>query len=636
LRPELVDFNASGLAYRIPISTGIQLGSPVSLLLQTSEKNRVAHLITRVQSLAAEGHGKLRVGGRIEGTLPLPQSGRFVPAEGDVVRVTARDQEEKILSAIGRYSDVGTLTIKGGPETEVSVRRAPEDRTTYGIYLSSPVGGFPDDSMARLQLSVHGAHFIIDGRLRIDDQGFVYLAAPFSICSVSRRLCDRVSLMGEPAVVHWRHPLDPGRELSATVEDLSPHGLLVAVPANSFALPPIGESPLTLHIRGERIDLDGELAHLVTDGHSIRFGLRTRARDPRQGTRIAHICRSIQFPTLAPRASASSEAVRRLFVDSGYLGLRKQTHPPEERQTPITNEFVSLDTVHEDPNGALLGHLSCLRVYGDTWMYHQLATVGQSPSSRVGRRALYLDLSNFVPFLGGDSWYSFAYFDRSKVWHKRLFEDFVAWVGSESLATMVPFDRFEVDSAGVDGALLPANISIGGLQSSEAPAAAALVSRLISPLAVRAMDLSEPLIARDLRCASMYAAMGLERGRHPIALRIGGRLAGVAMCEVGSRGISMFNLLNMAQIFLESDTAPEAQAALFSFVRSFYARRGVYDPIVSAPPGTLREAPRVGLALAETMGAFVVSAEGFKQYRNFLRLHLGLYVHDRAEPSRRS
>jgi hypothetical protein len=631
LQPELVDYNSHGLAFRVPASAPLAVGTNVSLVLQTGRAVPLVQLIARVGSLTRQA-GTLRVGGSIEDAKPVSRQGLWLPSTGDVVRVAATEQYRHVLSWVRRHGAPAMFLCRS-TQVAANLHPVPREVNVGSVHVELPVGtDLTGAEWASVAFSIHGARFALDGALRCDEAGRIFLGPPLELRSLSRRRCDRVLVEAEEAVVRWRHPLDPTQEVSAPAHDLSPHGVGILSPAVTALLPPAGRSPLTLAVRGELLQLDGELAHVSQEGPLVRFGFHTTARGAGAAIRIAHLCRSVRFPKLSARASAPRDAVDGLLRESGYMGLCKQARPPAEWHQPITDESISLDTIQREPDGSLIGHLSCLRVYGSTWMYHQLATVGQSQISRACRRALYLDTANFVALLGGDTWYSLAYFDRSKPWHRLLFGEFIEWVGSESLAVIAPLDRFEGDHNLRDTAEPPAGLSMGKLTTAEAANATALIAKSLPLLALEALDLSEPLVAQSLRCARRYALAGRERDRYPLALRDGGRLVGLAMCETGSAGLSLFNLLNMAQVFIEPNVCGEAQVSFLRYVRLFYELRGIADPVVVAPPGVLTHAKAAGLTLAETMGAIVISAEGFKQYRNFLSFHLGRHARLRSPP----
>jgi hypothetical protein len=103
----------------------------------------------------------------------------------------------------------------------------------------------------------------------------------------------------------------------------------------------------------------------------------------------------------------------------------------------------------------------------------------------------------------------------------------------------------------------------------------------------------------------------------------------VALCEVGSRELSIFNLFNMAQLFVatgRSRPSVAAQLRLLAAVRGLYAARGEHNPMIVAPPGTVDAALEPGTFLAETMGMIAWSGRALRQYENFINYQFGAQI----------
>jgi hypothetical protein len=163
---------------------------------------------------------------------------------------------------------------------------------------------------------------------------------------------------------------------------------------------------------------------------------------------------------------------------------------------------------------------------------------------------------------------------------------------------------------------------VGAPRPEELTQAVALIRAYLPPLVASALDIrAEGLVADALN--QDYRTTRYERGRRALVLRVAGEVAGVALCEVGSRELSIFNLFNMAQLFVLPNTPVDAQLALLGAVRAFYAARGERNPMIVAPPGTLAASQEPGTVLAETMGMIVWSGRALRQYENFIKYQFG-------------
>jgi hypothetical protein len=618
LRPELVDFNAKGIAFEISDAVTLPIGALIPLLLRTERMTPVANVVLCV-SHAARRHGKLRIGGSIQDVIPAERSKARPEELGDLVTISTATSARVLLG----ISRAATEVIFTSPVHKLAlpVQPTPEDGAPGRLYTDVP-GHVTDEGpiTGRIHFAIHGAAFSADCTLGKDERGRAFLVLHPTVISTSRRRGDRVELGQGEAIIRWSHPLDPAVQLSAPVHDLSLGGVGVVGPV---PFPPGARAPMTLEVGGEPFRLEGDVRHLSNQGSRLHMGIRTSFFDARDEVRIAHICRRARFPRLVTRSAVPADAVATLLRASGYLGLRPDADGPAPFVHTTASAQLAVDTVQRKADGSLMGHISCLHVYRRTWLFHQLATLGHSAELNDCRRALYLDVVDWVSLLAGTDGYALAYYDRSKAWHKRFFEGFVAWANSDALAVVAPLDRFE-QSATRESIEPPSDaMSVSPLRTAEAAQAAALVARSLPRLTIEAMDLTEPFIAHDLTCGSLYRDEGYERGRCAFALHAGERLVGLALCEVGSRELSLFNLLNVAHVFVEPEIGAAAEGVLLAQVRAFYERRGIADPMVVSPPGLLAHVQAAGLRLAETMGAIAISAPGLKQYRNFLLYQFG-------------
>jgi hypothetical protein len=147
-------------------------------------------------------------------------------------------------------------------------------------------------------------------------------------------------------------------------------------------------------------------------------------------------------------------------------------------------------------------------------------------------------------------------------------------------------------------------------------------------LATKTLDIHPSTLQTDALHPS-YRNSRYVRRREVLSLRVDGEFCGVALCEVGSRDISLFNLFNMAFVFLRTgEHAPSvaAQLALLTQVRALYTAGGEHNPLIVAPAGTLAAAQEPGTVLAETMGMILKSGRALRQYESFLNYHFGRYA----------
>jgi hypothetical protein len=339
---------------------------------------------------------------------------------------------------------------------------------------------------------------------------------------------------------------------------------------------------------------------------------------------LVRIHRLIRFPKLRDRGELDSDRVIELFRASHYLDLRdcESGEPTDAWCCPDFAGDLSIDTIYRAQDGALLGHVSVTRAYSRTWLGHQLATLKGHPESFDCRISLYGHFASTPSSIDGQDVYLLGYYDRSKRWHQLFFESFVDWLADPSEVAIVPFDRYEPQVAGeasVELELDPDDrVDIHRARADELDALAELVRSRMPALARAAFDLdADKLDARFLH--PEYEAQAVTRGREAFAIHEQGELVGVALVEQGSPHLSLFNLLNLAQLYFTDAASRAAKARAFRFVRRRYAQRGILDPILVTQPGGNDHPGDAGMHLAETMGCIIWSGRSLAQYQSYVR-----------------
>lgn len=318
---------------------------------------------------------------------------------------------------------------------------------------------------------------------------------------------------------------------------------------------------------------------------------------------------------LTLRRNLPAEAVRGLFTRSGYLGLR-----PSCALSPawlgLDADSVSQDLLYVGRDGQPVGHVSVTRAYGSTWLGHQIAMRRDHAEQIQARSALYQAFASLPTQLDGDEARLLGYFDPTLRWHQRFFTSFADGV-SDDLAMVVPWDRFERQAE----TPLPSDPEFDGvvepLRSCDLCAASEIARRQLPTLMSDALALTpETLLSPNLHPA--YPAAGIGRSRTAFALKQHGRLIAIALCELTDSSLSVFNLMNLAQVFATSEASAPGLLALQNQVRRFYASNDIAYPLLVAPAGRFDGAADPAVHLEETMGCIVWSAQGLRAYRAFL------------------
>lgn len=336
---------------------------------------------------------------------------------------------------------------------------------------------------------------------------------------------------------------------------------------------------------------------------------------------LVRLYRVLRFPQLFDRGALERKDVVDLFERSRYLALREteQVVPSEAWCCPDFASDLTIDTIYRADDGALLGHVSVTRAYSRSWIGHQLATLKGHPESAASRHALYRHFACAPLLSDGEHCNLLGYYNRELRWHQLFFESFVDWVGDDSQAVVTEFDRFEPLSHELEAPGEPQDdVVVEHLHPLDTELAVQLVAEQLPPLAVQALDIDRAHLQSDA-LHSHYRERGVERSRQVLVLWESDELVAVALCETGSRHLSLFNLFNMGQVYLRPGrTSRAGRAALLRAVRSFYATRGTNDPVLVAPPGSFDHPEDAGLRREETMGCIIWSGRSLLQYQSFI------------------
>jgi hypothetical protein len=349
----------------------------------------------------------------------------------------------------------------------------------------------------------------------------------------------------------------------------------------------------------------------------VELGLKLHADGPSQlsDTLLANL-----FPRMTLRRHLPERSMVELFERSGYLKLREGCIPCPA-WLRLSADAVTRDFVYMSSGSEPIGHGSITRAYRHTWIAHQVATLSHHPETFDARRDLYLAMNLVPTLMDGSAAHLIAYYDRSRSWHKALFEEFERSVDAPLVTVTTGLCRFERDNVPLELApVLTEDTQIDIARPGDLAAVTSLARSWLPSLLADALDLfPSSLQSADLHTA--YRENGLVRERTVLVARHRGQIVAAALCEHTSRELSLFNILNIAYLFVASTDVPaELQRALQHRVRSYYRERGIAEPLVVAPEHNFDATLSPHVRLAEVMGCIAWSAKGLRAYENYIML----------------
>jgi hypothetical protein len=408
----------------------------------------------------------------------------------------------------------------------------------------------------------------------------------------------------------------------AAVIDLCPDGVSVSEAAGGWR--PGQGGPLALRTQDARITCRADVVcqREGDDGRAVLgLHLDLDQADRRALTAAYHRAR---FPRLSRRGEVPGVQVEELFERSGYLALKADCRPGEEWLAAPWPDSLSREAIYRAADGTVLGHVGVTRAYRHAWLGHEIATRRDHPEALECRRALYHHFATWPRLEGGEGCLLVGYYNPQRPWHRRLFEGFAALSDPESECRLLPLDRFlvsptEGEASHQGQAPVIAGLEVSPARPRERARVAALIAASWPSLAVRAFDLGTA--ALESACLHPeYAAAGIGRGRSVLVVRWQGVVVGAALCETVDGPLSLFNVLNCAQLFFLPGVGAAGipAQALTRAVLEHYRARGIASPLLVASPGLLPEQPAPGVQRAETMGAIIWTARGLARYEDYV------------------
>lgn len=537
------------------------------------------------------------------------------PWLADAMEVVDGEHFDGVVRVLHRASS-GTLRTKSGSYVVRPVRRAAVDEYLFELELVTRCDAPERLEIDALELNFGDTVFALDGSAVLREGGGLRVVRPARVYSAGTKIVDLPSGRGTLIIKH------AGVKHETRIWGFSAEQLLVEGFDDD-------DMDLAIHVATIRyrdesdftIDVPCTVAFQgFTPLGYVRLNVYTKAEERPE---LVRIHRLIRFPKLRERGELDPDRVIELFRASHYLDLRETENalPTDAWCCPDFAGDLSIDTIYRAGDGALLGHVSVTRAYAKTWLGHQLATLKGHPESFECRIALYNHFASAPVSVDGESVYLLGYYDRSKRWHQLFFESFVDWLADPSEVAIVPFDRYEPLELSVATDIerpLHPSLDIHRARPDELDEASALVCSQMPALARAAFDLDAATLDQPFLHPA-YAEQGVARGREAYVIREQGRFVGVALIEHGSPDLSIFNLLNLAQLYFVDDASRSARAAAFSFARQHYARRGVVDPLLVTRPGGNPWPEDSGMRLAETMGCILWSGRSLAQYQSYVR-----------------
>ncbi len=280
----------------------------------------------------------------------------------------------------------------------------------------------------------------------------------------------------------------------------------------------------------------------------IRYGIEFEALSDETKEIIAdEAVRSVR-PSLFSTTGVTFEDLWSFFEQSGFLYPEKleelahqlpkiqetYSHLLDQRQTKVLKTYVW------KRDGAILGHVSTLRLYRNTSYIQHIAVIRQA-QSLFATEALSLGTSEYLEQIPQLEWCR-MYFRPNNRWPARVFGTFAKKL-NEPLLSDIRTVAYCVGSTTAEAITLPSGTRIAPAQRVHLEEIQRYFLSRGRVIALQSDDLSlDHLSMKEVE--HLYSENGLQRRREILAFENGSSFAGFALLEISSPGLNLSELTN--------------------------------------------------------------------------------------------
>jgi hypothetical protein len=569
---DVIDLSNEGLAFELdgngdlePLLPGATL---TDLRISRGDVIVIQHASAVVRHVAASGRGTYRVGCQMtcvrqDGPVGPSRTLRGRALAAGLIRAAL---ETSGLVLQGAAHDVGLQCTSGaidGERNELTVDAPEHDLQPFDV--------------------VRG-HFEVAGCLyrfssAVVSSSPLRVKLPAQLQESSQRQAARFRPAGAIAVT-LRSPLSL-RAIERTVQDLSSTGLSIDVDLD-LELVPVGLelTAVELVIGDERVRCRGTVKNVaVLRGRRARCGIELQGLDVTARGQLAELITQAQFPGLHDGAQVSFDALLGFFRDSGFLSPARaqllQPLMPEVRRTfeaLTTRPNRLLKSVVCREGERVVGHISSVRAYRDTYMIQHLAAA-------VGREAgLVLSLGN-AEYLMQNTDFEFIkiWFHAHNRFPARVFGGFARKVPDPALCSLKSYAHVTLPTARGAFDLHPtADVDVVEAAGDELSIAERHFVATEAPILMRSDDLTRGALSLGEVHAS-YRRFGLMRRRRVLLAQQRDVVLGFALVEMSSPGLNLFDSLSRFSIHMLPEGQSEdaaARRALLAAIQTIYRPSG--------------------------------------------------------------
>jgi hypothetical protein len=285
------------------------------------------------------------------------------------------------------------------------------------------------------------------------------------------------------------------------------------------------------------------------------------------------------------------QAIWDLLLDTGFL------YPEKLAAMPVAAVRETLATLLASPSDLfkvslavkderIAGHVSCVRVYAQTWLCQHLAASNGGKSALTAGRRLCVAMLEELEAEPTAEWTKIRW-RPDNAWPAREFGGYARTASDRTRALLRTYAYAVSPALAADEPGPPAGLTLRSALPADLARVEAYFAATEQALYLRSDDLAASSIGLG-HMQEAYARLGLARCREVIIAERGGRFAGFALLELSSVGLNFSEFTNSFRVYAAADDLA-TPAALARAARARYHALGyarcvalVDEPLLAA------------------------------------------------------
>ena len=405
------------------------------------------------------------------------------------------------------------------------------------------------------------------------------LGLPLAIEERNHRHSGRYMVSAKnPIMVELSTPLFVA-PLLRPIRDLSSTGFSFDVNLK-YDLFPVGMhfSQIVISSGGQKFQCRGRIKNLTAyPGRKKTLRCGVEFEDLTEKTRVAltdFVMRS-RFPGIEDGRTVGFDEWLQFFRDTGFFSPEKAA-ALEPLMPEVKRMYESLTarptklfkSVVAREGGKVVGHMSGLRAYSKTWMFHHLAAL---PGNNVGH---LVSLGGNECFDQGEHEYFKAWFHSDVRWPNRVFGGMAKKVNDAHLSELRRYSHFVLPTTW--SCEPPAGVQVIEAVGNDLSVVERHFVKSEKGLLLRADDLTRAELNLNTVNAS-YRTLGMQRRRRVFLALRNDTPVGIGLAEVSSPGLNLSEGLSSFRLYLIDEGIPfaaDVRRALLNSLMPVYRQAG--------------------------------------------------------------